>query len=118
MASTNISTPSPQTTQAHIDAGSATANPTWREAALTATMRLASRQETFTSGDVLQELAKCDIKTHDLRAMGAVMIEARNLGLIRSAALVRRNDGHTRGVTTLWRSRLCPTQPAQANTTT
>ncbi len=38
------------------------------------------------------------------------MQEARDLGLISSVALVRRNDKHSRGATTLWESRLykCP----------
>jgi hypothetical protein len=55
MASTTT-TPSPQTTQSHIDTASSHANPTWREAALAATTRLASRLDRFTSYDVLQEL--------------------------------------------------------------
>jgi hypothetical protein len=80
MAST--STPSQQSMQSHIDAASSHANPTWKEAALAATMRLASRQQRFTSFDVLQELAKSDVTTHDLRAIGGVMREARELGLI------------------------------------
>jgi hypothetical protein len=111
MAPTNT-TPSEQSTQSFIDTGTANANPTWREAALAATMRLAARRERFTSHDVLQELANTNVKTHDLRAIGGVMQEARNLGLIASAGLVRRNDAHSRGATTLWESRLC--QPTSA----
>lgn len=113
MASATI-TPSPQTTQSHSDTCSAHANPTWREAVLAATVRLAARQESFTSGDVLLELEKSDITTHDLRAMGGVLQEARDLGLITAVGFVRRNDRYTRAVTTLW-SRLCPTQTAHAN---
>ncbi len=106
MAST-ATTPLPQTTQSHIDTGSANANPTWREAALIATARLARQRDRFTSYDVLQELAKSpDVKTHDLRAIGGVMQEARQLGLITSVGLVRRNDKHSRGATTLCESRL------------
>lgn len=107
MAST-ITTPSLQTTQSHIDAASSHANPTWKEAALAATIRLASRQARFTSYDVLEEVEKSGTRTHDLRAVGAVMQEARDLGLIRSVGLVRRNDKHSRGATTLWESRLYP----------
>ena len=55
-------------------------------------MRLASRKARFTSYDVLQELAKLsNVKTHDLRAIGSIMQEARDLGLITSLDLVRRN---------------------------
>jgi len=93
--------------QSHIDASSAHANRTWKAAALAATMRLAARQQTFTSYDVLQELAKSpDVQTHDLRAIGGVMQEARDLGVIVSGGLVRRNDRHSRGATTLWQSNL------------
>lgn len=105
MTSTDT-TPSQQTTQSHIDTCSAHANPTWKEAALAATMRLASRCEQFTSYDVLQELAKSNVSTPNLRAIGAVMQEARNLGLIRGIGLVRMNNEHTRGATVLWQSRL------------
>jgi hypothetical protein len=109
-------TPSQTTTQLHIDACSTHANPTWKTAALAAIMRLAARQQTFTSYDVLQELAKSpDVRTHDLRAVGGVLQEARDLGVIVSGGLVRRNDKHSRGATTLWQSNLrCPS--AQATT--
>jgi len=105
MAST-IPVPPQQTTQAHVDSGSANANPTWREAALIAAARLARQRERFTSCDVLEELAKPDVKTHDLRAIGGVMQEVRDLGLITSVGLIRRNDKHSRGATTLWESKL------------
>ena len=105
MASTTT-TPSQQSMQSHIDAASSHANPTWKEAALAATIRLASRQARFTSYDVLEEVEKSGARTHDLRAVGAIMQEARNLGLITSVGLVRRNDKHSRGATTLWESRL------------
>ena len=111
MSSTPIN-PSQKTTQSmqsHVAACSDHANPTWKTAALAATMRLASRQQTFTSYDVLEELAKSpDVKTHDLRAIGGVLQEARDLGVIVSGGLIRRNDKHTRGATTLWESRLRP----------
>jgi hypothetical protein len=113
MASTNISTPS---LQSHIDTGNTNSNPRWREAALAATTRLAGRQARFTSYDVLQELAKTDITTHDLRSIGGVMQEARDLGLITSMGLVRRNNKNTRGATTLWESRIYQSTPtAHAN---
>ena len=104
---TTTTTPSQQSPQEHIDACSAHANPTWKAAALASVTRLASRQQTFTSHDVLQELAKSpEVMTHDLRAIGGVLQEARNLGVIVSGGLVRRNDRHSRGATTLWQSNL------------
>ncbi len=96
-----------QPMQSHIDTGTANANPTWREAALAATTRIASRCARFTSYDVLQEVEKSGATTHDLRAIGGVLLEAKDLGLITSVGLVRRNDKHSRGATTLWESRLC-----------
>jgi hypothetical protein len=82
------------------------ANSTWRAEALAATMRVASRLEQFTSHDVLEELKWSNVKTHDLRAIGAVMQQARDLRLISSIGLVRRNDRHSRNATTLWQSRV------------
>jgi hypothetical protein len=96
--------------QSHIDTCSAHANPTWKAAALAATMRLARQRRQFTSYDVLQELANSNVKTHDLRAIGAVMQEARDLEIIESVGLVRRNDRHSRGATTLWQSKLVANQ--------
>lgn len=108
-------TPSQQSMQSHIDAGSAHANPTWKATALAAIMRIAARQQTFTSFDVLQELDKSNVSTHDLRAMGAVMVEARNLGVIVGVGLIRRNDKYSRSATTLWQSNL-HTPSAQTTT--
>jgi hypothetical protein len=73
-------------------------------------MRLARQRRQFTSYDVLQELANSNVKTHDLRAIGAVMQEARDLEIIESVGLVRRNDRHSRGATTLWQSKLVANQ--------
>ena len=103
---TTTTTPSQPSTQEHIAACSAHANPSWKAEALAATMRLAGRQQTFTSFDVLQELEQSNVSTHDLRAIGGVMQEARDLGVIEGISLVRRNDKHSRGATTLWESRL------------
>jgi hypothetical protein len=110
MSSTPIN-PSQETTQSmqsHIDDCSAHANQSWKAEALAATMRVANRQKQFTSNDVLMELAKSNVTTHDLRAVGGVMQEARDLGVIASCGLIRRNDKHSRGATTLWESRLRP----------
>ena len=80
-------------------------NPSWKVAALQAAMRVARKQEHFTSADVLDELTKSNIRTADLRAIGAVMRQARDLGFISSCGPVRRND-RTRNFTTLWESRV------------
>jgi len=69
-------------------------------------MRLARQRRQFTSFDVLEELARSEVKTNDLRAIGGVMQEARDLGIIESIGLVRRNDRHSRGATTLWQSKI------------
>ena len=101
-----------KTTQQHIENCSAHADPSWKAAALGATMRLARQRREFTSYDVLEELAvNSNVRTHDLRAIGAVMQQARDLGLIESAGLVRRNNKHTRGATTLWKSTLVCESP-------
>ena len=90
----------------HISQGTKHADPKWRKAALAVVKRLARKQETLTTADVLQELEKSEVKTHDLRAIGGVMMECKKTGLIESAGLVRRNDKHTRAATTLWRSKI------------
>lgn len=95
-----------KSTQTHINTATANADPKWRKAALVALKTLAEKRTTFISADVLAELASSDVKTHDLRAIGGVMIEGRDLGMIESSGLVRRADKHTRGATTLWKSRI------------
>jgi hypothetical protein len=97
MASTKITQTSPR-----IET-----NPSWKSAALQAAMSVAKRQARLTSHDVLQELAKSNsnLRTADLRAIGAVMQQARDLGFISRIGPVRRND-RSRSFTTLWESRL------------
>lgn len=90
----------------HIKAAKEHANPKWLEAALKVVKKLAKKRETLTTADVLTELEKSEVKTHDLRAVGPVMVLAKKLGWIESGSLVRRNDAHTRGATTLWKSLL------------
>ena len=94
----------------------AAAHQTWRRSALAAVKRLAKKRETLTSADVLKALAKSNAQTQDLRALGSVMTEARDLGFIESAGLVRRGDSHNRGASTLWRSRLYLTKDSQPPT--
>lgn len=108
---------STKTTQEHIHTCSNHANPTWKAAALAAAMRLARQRKQFTSFDVLRELeTSSEAKTHDLRAIGGVMQEARELGIIESVGLVRRNDRHSRGATTLWESKIVA-QPRETTLT-
>ena len=95
----------------------ANAHLAWRRSALAAVMRLANKRETLTSADVLKALAKSNAQTQDLRALGSVMTEARDLGFIESAGLVRRRDGHNRGASTLWRSRLYLAKDSRPPTT-
>jgi hypothetical protein len=96
--------PDVKSTQTYISEGTAHADPKRRKSALAAVKHLEEERETLISADVLVELAKSDVKTHDLRAIGGVMAEARDLGLIEPSGLVRRSDKFSRGATTLWKS--------------
>ena len=88
-----------------IDRSARHASPKWCQLALAVVRRIARRQEEFTSADVLQALQKySDVSTHDLRAVGPIMVQARDAGYIKGIGLVRRNDQHSRGCTVLWRS--------------
>ncbi len=98
----------PPTITTQINRRGVHADPAWRKVALATVKRLARKRETFTSFDVLERLDKSEAKTSDLRAVGSVMIQARNLGIIANAGLVRRSNRHSRGATTLWRSLLFP----------
>lgn len=88
----------------YIQKGSDHADPKWKRLALLTVRRVALKHETFTAADVEERLCTYKLKTHDLRAMGGVMIEARKAGIVESAGLTRRNDRHTRAATTVWRS--------------
>jgi hypothetical protein len=95
-----------KSTQSHIACAKAHADPKWQRVALAVVRHLARKGREFTTNDVLISLEKRQVQTHDLRAIGAVMVEAKKRGWIESAGLVRRADKHTRGVTTCWRSPL------------
>ena len=103
----------PPTITTQINRRGVHADPAWRKAALATVKRLARKRETFTSFDVLERLDKSEAKTSDLRAVGSVMIQARNLGIIANAGLIRRSNRHSRGATTLWRSLLIQQPPEQ-----
>jgi hypothetical protein len=88
-----------------IKSCSENANPKWMKAAHLALRRVALKSEFLITPNVLNDLQKhSKTKTHDLRAIGIVMLEAHKLGIIENAGLIRRNDKHNRGATTLWRS--------------
>jgi hypothetical protein len=78
----------------------------WRRSALAAVKRLAMKREHLTSEDVLVELQKSKAQMHDLRAVGSVMLKARERRFIESAGFIRRSDPHSRSATTLWKSLL------------
>ncbi len=90
----------------HIKAAKEHANPKWVEAALKAVKKIAKKKETLTTTDVLNELDKLEVKTHSLKAIGPVMIEAKRLGWIESDGFVRMSRGRTRGITVVWRSKI------------
>src|SRR4051812_7753714 len=99
-----VSTTPPTDPQPHIETGIRHANPTWHKSALAAVKKVAKKNETFTARDVLILAEDFEIQTHDKRAMGGVMREARDLGYIKSDGFVRRCDRYNRGASTLWRS--------------
>lgn len=82
------------------------ASPKWQKAALAVVRKLAKKRAQLTSYDVLVELEKWQVKTRDLRAVGGVMIDARDQGYIQAAGLVRCNDRFSRGARVLWQSLL------------
>jgi hypothetical protein len=104
-----------QSIKDHIYRVTKHANKKWKQAAMDALERIARRQATLTSADVLAELATMKVKTHTLKAIGGVMTAARDQKLIESGGLIRRNDKHTRAVTVLWKS-LIYKKPEQAET--
>jgi hypothetical protein len=96
-----------QHTDSRITSPTTATNPQWSKSALAVIKRLARKRETLTSADVLNELAKSDVTTADLRAIGWIMRKARALGFIENSGLVRqRNNKHSRSASTLWKSLL------------
>lgn len=69
-------------TQEAIDRVEMNANEEWKATALAIVRNLARRVPQFTSDSVWHELDKSDIKTHENRALGAVIIKAIKLGYI------------------------------------
>jgi hypothetical protein len=98
-----VATPQTDNPQSYIAAGSANAKPSWNKAVWSAVVNLARQRGTFTTADVHRDLEAAEVKTKDRRAIGNIMTEARNQGIIESEGFVRRNDKYTRAVTVLWR---------------
>lgn len=63
----------------------------WRTAAEAAVLTVCNTHPTFTSGHVLAELALSDVTTHDLRALGPVMLWAQREGYARPTDRYVRN---------------------------
>ena len=93
--------------KSHITTPTTPTTPQWSKSALAVIKRLARKRETMTSTDVLDELAKANVTTADLRAIGWIMRKARTVGFIENSGLVRqRNNKHSRSASTLWKSLL------------
>lgn len=97
-------TKTPKTLGQHIQTDKVRVNPRWIKAAHAALQRLAQKRKTFTSADLLNELKKSKAKTHDLRSIGAVLLDGRNERVMEAEGLIRRHDSHNRGASVLWRS--------------
>ena len=78
----------------------------WKVVAERIVCEIAHRQPFLTALEVLDELAHHDCATHDLRALGPVMVRAARDGVIVHHAFIRRNDKHNRGTTVQWKSLL------------
>lgn len=80
----------------------------WKRIALGAAHHVALHKDFFTVDDVQEVLQTKDVETHDGRAMGPVMLEARRRGWIESTrTTVQTTQKHCHASpTTLWRSRL------------
>lgn len=80
------------------------ADPDWKAVAKETILRLARQNEVFTSLEVVTALEAEQVKTHDLRAIGPLLVMAAKAGTITHESFIRRNDKHNRGTTVLWRS--------------
>jgi hypothetical protein len=82
----------------------ANADEVWKITAGRIVYEIASRQQFLTSLEVLKELEREECATHELRALGPVMVRAAKAGAIEHYSFVRRNDKHNRGTTVQWKS--------------
>lgn len=81
----------------------------WKRIALDAIHRCALSMPTFTTDDVWRVLVETDARTHEPRALGALMRTAARKGWICDAGASQKSDqvschGRKKAV---WRSRLC-----------
>lgn len=58
------------------------ANAEWKRVALECVKTVATHESIFTADEVIEELSKFAVSTHDLRALGPVMRRAQKLGWI------------------------------------
>jgi len=72
-----------------VDAG---ANEAWKQRAFDIVQELAQTRAEFTTDDVWAVLANYPEKTHELRAMGAVISRAARAGLIFNTGRVRKSE--------------------------
>jgi hypothetical protein len=82
------------------------ANEEWVGAAADIVARLAAAKKTFTTDDVWEELAKLDVRTHEPRAMGAVMSAAKRMKMVSSTStyvISTRPECHSRPIR-VWES--------------
>lgn len=82
----------------------------WKTAARLAVIRVAQTRAEFIAADVADEIARCHptAKTHEPRALGAVMRWAARVGMIEATGRVRpcgRASQHNTPVA-IWRSRI------------
>jgi hypothetical protein len=88
----------PDETQAGIQAAYDHANKQWRATAYCVVGKLAAERSTFTCDDVAAEMDKFYARTHNLRALGPVMIRIRNEKIAEPTGeyvnSVRKNQHH------------------------
>ena len=89
-----------------MDRAARHANPAWKQAAHEAVLVVARRQEFLTADDVMAAIGP-GFHTHELRALGPVMLAAARCGWIEKAQLPPGNSNRAhchRGLMTIWRS--------------
>lgn len=85
------------------------ADPDWKETAYETVVEVALDLPYFTTDQVMKRLMEANVMTHDLRALGPVMLRAaRDLVIVKSDYLPRSSVRRSRhaGPCTVWRSLL------------
>ncbi len=90
-----------------IEASRLGADPSWKLEALLAVGTTARESDEFIVDDVVQAISK-DVSTHDLRALGSVMLCAERLGWIAKTEKFRpsRDPKHHACPRRVWKSRI------------